>query len=208
VATLVPTAFYAFKGAVLLNFVPLGRFTVLQLVALLPFVWVGFEALLQGRSPLARRSVGALTVLLALALPLALGLYTYRRDGGLANTMRPVSPVTTNPVPLMEAARYVKAEAAEKGAGAIIDDEPQLYMDLQLAFFSGLPELRIARYRWDTFRERLKDANPTVLVRFENGNLVKDPGVKLEGRTLTVDGLVFDEVDGFKPPVHVYKRRQ
>ncbi|HET9452509.1 MAG TPA: glycosyltransferase family 39 protein [Aggregicoccus sp.] len=206
-AALVPTVFYAFKGAVLLNFVPLGRFTVLQLVLLLPFVWLGFESLLAGRGALARRSVAALTVLLALGMPLALGLYTYQRDGGLADTMRPVSPVTTNPVPLMEAARFIKSEAAAKGTGAIIDDEPQLYMDLQLAFFSGLPELRIARYRWDTFRERLGDANPTVLVRFENGNLVKDPGVKLEGRTLTVDGLVFDEVDGFKPPVHVYRRR-
>jgi 4-amino-4-deoxy-L-arabinose transferase-like glycosyltransferase len=207
VAALAPTAFYAFKGAVLLNFVPLGRFTVLQLMLLLPFVWWGFESLFAGRSLLVRRSVAALTVLLAVAMPAALGLYTYQRDGGLADTMRPVSPVTTNPVPLMQAARFIKAEAAEKGAGAIIDDEPQLYMDLQLAFFSGLPELRIARYRWDTFRERLADANPTVLVRFENGNLVKDPGVKLEGRTLTVDGLVFDEVDGFTAPVHVYRRR-
>jgi hypothetical protein len=45
-----------------------------------------------------------------------------------------------------------------------------------------------------------------VLVRFDNGNLVKDPGVKLEGRTLSADGLRFEEVDGFHAPVHVYHR--
>ncbi|MBF5044698.1 glycosyltransferase family 39 protein [Aggregicoccus sp. 17bor-14] len=205
-SALLPAAFYAFKGAVLLNFVPLGRFTVTQLVVLLPFVWLGYETSVAGRSAGARRAVGVATVLLAVAMPLALGLYTFRRDGGLADTMRPVSPVTTNPVPIMEAARYLKAEAAAKGKGAILDDEPQLYMDLQLAFFSGLPELRMARYRWDTFRQRLADADPAVLVRFDNGNLAKDPGVKLEGRTLSVDGLRFEEVDGFHAPVHVYHR--
>jgi hypothetical protein len=81
-------------------------------------------------------------------------------------------------------------------------------MDLQVAFFSGLPEMRMARVRWDTFRQRLNDANPEYLVRFEKGSLVKDAGVKLEGRTLTLDGRVYEEVDGFSSAqVHLYRRR-
>jgi hypothetical protein len=36
---------------------------------------------------------------------------------------------------------------------------------------------------------------------------VKDPGVTLEGRTLTLDGVVYEELEGFTPPVHLYRRR-
>jgi hypothetical protein len=80
-------------------------------------------------------------------------------------------------------------------------------MDLQVAFFSTLPEMRMARVRWDTFRQRLQDARPEVVVRFDGGKLVKDPGVTLEGRTLTLDGVAYQEQDGFSAPLHVYRRQ-
>lgn len=203
-AALVPAAYFTFKGAVLLNFVPLGRFTVTQLVLLLPFVGPGFEALTEQRGALVRKAVLGATVAFALAVPFALGLYTFRQDGGWRDTVRPVSPLTTNPVPVMKAARFLQREATAKGLGAALDDAP-LYMDLQVAYFSALPELRIARYRWDTFRQRMAE-KPAYLVRFKGGNLVRDPGVKLEGRALWVDGALYEELDGFQPPVHVYRR--
>jgi hypothetical protein len=31
--------------------------------------------------------------------------------------------------------------------------------------------------------------------------------VKREGRTLTVGSVTYEEVDGFSPPLHVYRRR-
>jgi hypothetical protein len=42
----------------------------------------------------------------------------------------------------------------------------------------------------------------------EQGSLVKAPGVKLEGRTLVLDGVASEELDGFAAPLHVYRRRQ
>ncbi len=205
-AGVVPAAFYTFKATVLLNFVPLGRFTVTQLVVLLPFVALGFSTLMGKRGVGARRAVAGLAGVLAVALPVAVGLFTFRAEGRIQESLRPVSPTSTNPVRVMQVARFLKSEVASKGGAAVIDDDPS-YQDLQVAFFSGLPELRMARVRWDTFRQRLNETNPEYLVRFEQGSLVKDAGVKLEGRTLTLDGRVYEELDGFSSPAHVYRRR-
>ena len=49
---------------------------------------------------------------------------------------------------------------------AALDVDPQ-YWDLQIAFFSGLPDTRLARMRWDIFRKQVKEQRPEVLVRRE-----------------------------------------
>ncbi|QSQ13482.1 ArnT family glycosyltransferase [Myxococcus landrumensis] len=205
-AAVVPTLYFTFRAAVLANFVPLGRFTVTQLAVLPVFVALGFAALLASRGEGARKALAGVVAVLAVVLPLAMGLYTFRADGRFQDTLRPVSPTSTNPRNVMQVADFVKAEVAQKGGSLALDDDPS-YMDLQVAFFSGLPEERIARVRWDTFRKLLAEARPEVLVRFDQGALVKDPGVKLEGRTLTLDGVAYEELDGFTAPLHVYRRR-
>ncbi|RKH26975.1 hypothetical protein D7X12_40905, partial [Corallococcus sicarius] len=202
----VPTLYFTFRAAVMLSFVPLARFTVTQLVLLPVFLAPGFAAVVAGRGAFARRAVVGVTAVLAVVMPVALGIYTFRVEGGLHDSLRPVSPTSTNPVAVMQVARFLKEEVAARGGAAAVDDDPR-YMDLQLAFFSGLPEMRLARVRWDTFRQRLQDAKPDVLVRFDQGNLLKDPGVRLEGRTLTLDGVAYVEQDGFLAPLHVYRRQ-
>ncbi|TQF13369.1 hypothetical protein FJV41_24185 [Myxococcus llanfairpwllgwyngyllgogerychwyrndrobwllllantysiliogogogochensis] len=206
-AAVVPTAYFTFRAVVLLNFVPLGRFTVTQLVVLPVFVAFGFAALVGSKGEGLRKAVVGVTAVLAVALPVAMGLFTFHAEGRLQDSLRPVSPTSTNPVPVMRVADFVKEQVAAKGGAVALDDDPS-YMDLQVAFFSGLPEERIARVRWDTFRKRLAEARPEVLVRFDQGSLVKDPGVKLEGRTLTLDGVGYEEVEGFIAPLHVYRRRE
>jgi 4-amino-4-deoxy-L-arabinose transferase-like glycosyltransferase len=204
-AAVVPAAYFTFRAAVLLDFMPFGRFTVTELALLLPFVVPGFEAL--GRfEPWVRRGVAGLVVGGAVALPVALGLYTFRAEGGWRDSLRPVSPTSTNPVPVMRAARFLKEEVAPRGGAAIIDADPS-FMDLQVAFFSGLPDERLARVRWESFRKHLREARPEYLVRFERGSLVEDAGVKLEGRTLWLDGVAYEEMDGFSAPVRLYRRR-
>ena len=205
-AALVPTAYFTFRAAVLLDFQPLGRFTVTELALLLPFVGPGFEACVGSRGPGARKALAAVCGVLAVAVPLGMGLFTFRADGGPRDTMRPVSPTSTNPVPVMRVARFLAEEVAAKGGAAVLDDDPR-YLDLQLAFFSGLPDERLARVRWETFRKHLREAQPEYLVRFDEGSLVKDKGVTLRGRTLVLDGVEYGELDGFSAPLHVYRRR-
>ncbi|WP_426754288.1 ArnT family glycosyltransferase [Myxococcus sp. Y35] len=206
-AAVVPAAYFTFRAAVLLTFVPLGRFTVTQ-VALVPvFVAFGFAWLVGSRGgPAVRKALVGVTAVVAVAVPVAMGLYTFRSEGPLQNTMRPVSPTSTNPVALMQVAKFLKSEVAAKGGAAALDIDPN-YMDLQLAFFSGLPEERLARVRWDTFRQRMREAQPEVLVRFDGGALAKDAGVKLEGRSLVLDGVAYQELEGFSAPLHVYRRQ-
>ncbi len=205
-AAAVPAAYFTFRAAVLLDFVPLSRFMVTELALLLPFVVPGFESLMERASAGRRRAVAGLTVAVAVALPVALGLLTFRSEGGWRESLRPVSPTSTNPVALMKVARFLEEEVAAKGGAAVIDSEPG-YQDLQLAFFSQLPEERLARVRWESFRKSLGEARPEFLVRFDNGSLVKDAGVKLEGRTLWLDGVAYEELEGFAAPLHVYRRR-
>ncbi|MCP3101090.1 glycosyltransferase family 39 protein [Myxococcus sp. K15C18031901] len=205
-AAVVPTAYFTFRSVVLLNFVPLGRFTVTQLAVLPVFVAFGFASLVGARGEGVRRAVAGVTAVLAVGIPVAMGLFTFRAEGRYQDMMRPVSPTSTNPVPVMAVATFVKDEVAAKGGSIALDDDPS-YMDLQVAFFSGLPEERIARVRWDTFRQRLQEARPQVLVRFDQGSLAKLPGVELDGRTLVLDGVAYEELDGFSAPLHVYRRR-
>jgi 4-amino-4-deoxy-L-arabinose transferase-like glycosyltransferase len=205
-AALVPTAYFTFRTAVLMNFQPLGRFAVVEVALLLPFVGEGFEVCVGARGAGARRALAAVCGVLAVAFPLALGLYTFRVDGGLHDSLRPVSPTSTNPVPLMHVARFLREEVAAKGGAAVIDEDPH-YMDLQLAFFSDLPDERLARVRWATFRKHLREAQPEYLVRFDEGRLVKDSGVSLRERALVLDGVAYGELDGFSAPLHVYRRQ-
>ncbi|GHG64740.1 glycosyltransferase family 39 protein [Comamonas sp. JC664] len=206
-AAVIPAAYFTFRSSILLTFVPLGRFTVTQ-VALVPvFVALGFAWLVGSRaSPALRKGLAGLTAVVAVAVPVAMGLYTFRSDGPLQDTLRPVSPTSTNPVSLMQVAKFLKTEVASKGGAAALDVDPN-YMDLQLAFFSGLPEERLARVRWDTFRQRLRATRPEVLVRFDGGSLSKDAGVKLEGRSLVLDGIAYQKLEGFSAPLHVYRRQ-
>ena len=197
---LVPTMLFTFRSTVTGSFVPLGRFAVKEVGLLLPFVWFGFQW-----RPLARVRTALLVAAagVAIALPAWVGALTIHREGKWEDWLRPVSPVSTNPVELMRVARFLSREVNARGEAAILDTDGQ-YRDLQLAFFSGLPEERLARYRWEIFPLRLETAQPRYLVRIEGGGL--GALASIEGRTLRFNGWEFTELDGFGPPFHVYRR--
>ncbi|WP_224364011.1 ArnT family glycosyltransferase [Hyalangium versicolor] len=205
-AALVPAAYYAFRAAVLLNFLPLGRFTVTQVVLLLPFVVLGLQACVRAWGEGAGKAVAGGSIALAVVMPVGLGISTFREDGGWRDSLRPVSPISTNPQPVMEAVRFVEAEVAGKGKSLVLDSDDR-YMDLQLAFFAGLPEERLVRLRWPDFQQRVEKNRPEYLVRFDAGGLARESWVKLEGRILTLGAVSYEEMEGFSAPVHVYRLR-
>ncbi len=204
-AALAPTLYFTFRSTVLLNFVPLARFTVGQVALVLPFVRPGFEATMAGRTASARRGWAVATVVLALATPLFMTAFTLRKDDGVASSLRPVTPLSTNPPAVMQVAHYLRTQVLPVGGSAVLDADP-LYMDLQIGFFSGLPEERLARQRWDIFRERVASAKPDTVVRYEGGKLDHEADLRVEGSTLYFAGKVFHEVPGFQRPWHVYRR--
>jgi hypothetical protein len=105
----------------------------------------------------------------------------------------------------MQVASWLKTEVASRGGAAALDIDKN-YWDLQIAFFSGLPDTRISRLRWDIFRKQLAEQHPEVLVRREGGALEHERDFLLLGTTVSFDGDGWEEVPGFQRPWHVYRR--
>jgi 4-amino-4-deoxy-L-arabinose transferase-like glycosyltransferase len=202
---LAPTLYFTLRSTVLLNFVPIARFTVGQVALVLPFVLPGFEASMAGRSSVTRRTWAVAAAVLAVATPLVLTALTFRKDTNVASSLRPVSPVSTNPPNVMQVARYLRSEVLPTGGAAVLDADPQ-YWDLQIGFFSGLPDERLARKRWEIFRERMVAEKPDTVVRYEGGALDRETDLRVEGEKLYFAGQVFHEVPGFHRPWHIYRR--
>jgi hypothetical protein len=212
----IPSAYFTLRSAVLLNFQPLARFAASQVALLLPFVYFGFVRLLGGAAVRTRTAMAVLTVALAIAGPISLGVFTFRSDGKWEDWLRPISPTSTNPQPLMQVARLIKEEIAPKNGAIILDEDPN-YADLQIAFFGGLPEERMARYRWrerhgderdrNNFPERLQSADPEYLIRVEGGKLTGNPDFEVRDRRVRLGDRWFEELPGFTSRYHVYRRR-
>lgn len=195
-AIALPTLYFTVRSTVLGTFAPLARFTSKELALLLPFVALGAQAL---KPP---RAVVGLAWALAIALPLGIGVITFHRDGGWADMLRPVSPISTQPVAVVEVADQLKAQV-QPGDGLVLDADEQGYRDLSVAFLSGLPESQLARARWKNFEGRLAEVKPRWLVRFDRGTLVAEAvpgGVRVRGQE-------YEELPGTHPPLHLYRAR-
>jgi len=201
-----PALYAIFKAVVLTSFVPLARFTVGQVVLLLPFLELGYRSLTEN----ARRGTKRVWLWggagVAVALPLWLGAFTFRTEGRVQNALRPVSPTSTNPPAAMQVASYLKHEATQEGDAVILDEAPQ-YMDLQIRFFSGTPESRTASPRWEDFSQRVERLAPRFLVLAEGGTLRERLVLSPEGTVARMGGLEFVEVPGFSAPYRVFKRK-
>jgi hypothetical protein len=190
-----PTLFFTFRSSVLLTFVPLARFAVNQVALLLPFVALGFEALVAERSPAFRRAAAALCIAVALASPTALGLFTFQREGRREDALRPVSPTSTNSPALMRVSARLASELSVKGS-YVLDSDPG-YRDLQIAFFAGLPDERVARHRWKHLDAPAPSLDPEYLVLFPGGRLQGDGRAVREGEQVRLDDWRFVPVGGF-----------
>jgi len=204
---LIPTAYFTARSVILLNFQPLGRFTATQVALVLPYVLCGFEGLTKRASSAWKRALAILSAALAIGLPVGLAFFTTQSETKVAKSLRPIGPISKNPAAVMQVVQFIKERAKAEGAGIILDTDPQ-YWDMQIAFFSGLPEEKMARYRWDTFQKRLLTAQPAYLIRINGGQLAENLDFGLEGDRARLGDHWFEEVPGFQPPFHVYRPLQ
>src|SRR5207245_5681008 len=116
----------------------------------------------------------ALAAALLVATPAGLALSSYGRNGGLAEWARPLSPVSTVPPGIAQASRWLRTDA--RPDDVLLLDSAWHYLDIPLAFSSGLPDERIARLRWPDFYERLARSPPTLAVLLYQGKLRWEPG--------------------------------
>ena len=199
-----PALAYTFRSAVLASFVPLSRFTVKEVALLLPFVWVGATDLFRRWPRLERPLVPAAGAALV-GFSLWLGAFTFRSDGRFENSLRPISPTSTNEQRLMTVARWL-AERPDESGSIVVDEDPSGYDDMIVSYYTGYPYERQARRRSPWFERRLAQAPPVFLVRWEGGRLEREGRLRIDGSTALLDSIPFEEIEGFEPPLHVLRR--
>jgi 4-amino-4-deoxy-L-arabinose transferase-like glycosyltransferase len=170
VAAAVPTAYYAFRTAVLFDFVPLGRFTAVQVSLLLPFIVTGWSWILAERGRVMARRIAIASIALGILLPVALGLFTFRNDSVAATVLK-------------AAAAFARTAIVERGRTLAIDEDTT-YQDLQFAFFARVSPERTTRMRWPEFRDRVLSSPPDFVVVFARGRLLGEPWVSFQDGTL------------------------
>lgn len=194
VLALVPTVYFTFRAAVLLNFSPLARFAAIQVWLCLPFALAGFERLTRRASTGLRRAAVAAVGICAVATPAALALESFHVDGGMGQTLKPVSPVTTMPTDQMEVAHWLRDHLP--ATDTLLLDFDDAYTDIGVAFFSNIPEDHLLRLRWETeeherFTARVAAHTPRAVLLLKAGKLLGQPGVRREGARLAAYGLTF-----------------
>lgn len=189
-----PPVYFTFRAAVLANFRPLSRFVLTAATLSLPFAWDALVAcarwaasskagrrLLDSGNDLDRRThtfvrilVGASAVLL-LAGPAWLFAVSYRQVSNLAEWARPISPVSSVPPGIEDAARWLRENA--RPDDVLVVDGVWNYLEIPLVFASDLPESRVIRRAYDNFDAKLAQTPPTLAVTIYQGNLRFTPGV-------------------------------
>jgi 4-amino-4-deoxy-L-arabinose transferase-like glycosyltransferase len=171
-----PPAYLTLRGAVLADFRPMSRFVLTAAALSLPFAWAPLAELGLRFGARARTAVLACALALAAATPLFFFAASQGRNGDLAEWARPLSPVSSVPPGIAEAARYLHQTASPQDF--VLLDGVWDYLEIPLAFESGLPESQFIRQAYDNFDAKLAKVTPTRAVLLYQGNLQWSPGAK------------------------------
>jgi 4-amino-4-deoxy-L-arabinose transferase-like glycosyltransferase len=171
----IPAAYFTFRSAVMADFHPMARFTMVASSVSLVFA---HDAL----APLAR-PVRAIAAAAAVATPLVLAALCWNRTGAIAEWARPMAPIGSLPPGIAEAARWLRTNAAVDDL--VLVDDSTYYLDIPLVFASGLPEPKLLRARWrEDFERRLAERAPTLAVLVEHGRVADFRQERFEFRGL------------------------
>jgi 4-amino-4-deoxy-L-arabinose transferase-like glycosyltransferase len=161
-----PALYLTLRTSVLGDFRPMARFAMVTAALSLVFA----HDVLLSVSRAWRKPLLYACIALLVATPLALAALSFRRDGKLAEWARPLSPISSLPPGIAEAAQWVKQNV--KDDDVILLDGVWDYLDIPLAFAANLPERQWVRAAWEKeFEGRLKEATPTMAILIYQGKL-------------------------------------
>ncbi len=166
----VPAVLYTFRSAVMASFAPLARFTMKELLLLLPFAGAALAA---QRPRLAWTAIG-----LAAAWCLGLGLYCYEPDSRWSFSLRSIAATSR----LEPQLRVTTSWLQQHPEGLlVVDEDPRGFDDLPISYFSGRPFDEQLRRRYERYAETLGSSTPRWLVLFEGGKLEREATLVEEG---------------------------
>lgn len=201
---ILPAAYYTVRGALLLDFAPLARFAMAQVALSLFYVQDGFDWLTARLSGAGRKALAAAAAITAIGTTAGLGWATAWKTGGMAEVLRPISPLSTLPTDQMATARFIKERIAP-GEALVVDEAPQ-YVDLNVAFFTGLPETRLIRKRWDDYEKRIVESpNAPWLLAARSGKL-QEEGVRAGEPAVTWRGRRYERTFQASEALAVYRQ--
>ncbi len=169
VLILVPTILYAFRSAVSASFAPMARFTMKEVLLLLPFSGWGVAVLAAKRPQMAWGGV-----LVAAAWCVGLGAFCFEPDSQWAFTLRSISATSRLEPSLRITTDWLQQTAAPVGGLLVVDEDPREFDDLVTSYFSGLAFQEQLRRRNDRYDELLGAKSPRWLMLFEGGKMIRD----------------------------------
>lgn len=202
-----PTAYFAFRAAALLTFVPLARFPAVHVALCLPFVEPGFAWAFSRATAGIRRAAVAWMAIVAVGFTVWLGHFTYRKEGKYEDTLRPISPTSTNISSVRKVARFIREEIAAKGATLVLDAEPH-YLDMQVAFYSGMPKSKMAQARSNEFWVELSALVPEYIICAEGGALDAHMVPGAANGEIVFGKRTFQRLPGLPAPFRAYRQVQ
>lgn len=159
-----PALLYAARSAMMASFAPLARFTMKELLLLLPFAGAALAGL---RPRWAWTAIG-----LAAAWCLALGVFCFEPHSRWSFTLRSISATSRLEPELRATTSWLQRNPTGL---LVVDEDPRGFDDLPLSYFSGRPFEEQLRRRYERYAEALGDAIPRWLVLFEGGRLEVTP---------------------------------
>jgi hypothetical protein len=198
-----PALLYTFRAVALASFAPLARFTVKELVLALPFTWLGLSPLLGRLGAWRGRALG-LGAVACFGWTAFLGWFCVDGEGPAQRSLRPIAPTSRIEARHRVVAQWLQARAGGPGS-VVFDTDPRGYDDMVLGYHSGFAYERQVRRRSVLFERRLGSGPVGLLVRFEGGQLEREGRLELSPGRAVLDGVAFEEVAGFAPPIHVYQ---
>jgi hypothetical protein len=154
-----PVAYFTFRTSVVGDFRPLARFAMIAATLSLIFA----------RDVLVPR-LRAPVIAVMIAWPLLLAGLSWNRDGSVAEWARPLSPISSLPPGIAQAA--VELRTLAKPSDVVLLDSVWDYLDIPLAFASGLTDHQWIRASWtDDFEQRWQRLDPTLAVLLYQGKL-------------------------------------
>jgi len=180
VLALLPAAYLSAKGAFMLAFHPLARFTLPTAVLLLPYSGGGLAWLAGKLGSPGRRWLWATTALTAVGVPAFLTARTLGKGDSLADTIRPVSAVSNLPPDLASTAAWLRANAHGR---KVLLETNWLYEELPIGFYADLPPSQLWNLRFGPVPQSF--GAPDLLVLPKDSDLLKrDGAVPFDGDLL------------------------